>query len=105
MTIKAKLQTILDDITSFENWAGNLDSELKLKHYYIHMSSLIIPYSIEVRLSSDDTVIAVFEVNYDNVISSGKFNNSIQTEIDRVNILGDKVALNELQKIKYAFGF
>lgn len=105
MTINNKLQAILDEITRFENWVGNLDAELELKHYYIHMPSLVIPYAIEVRLSSDDTAIAVFDVNYDDVILPGKFNNSLQAEMDRVNVLGDKVAFDELQEIKSAFGF
>ena len=105
MTINNKLQAILDEITRFENWVSNLDAELELKHYYIHMPSLVIPYAIEVRLSSGDTAIAVFDVNYDDVILHGKFNNSLNAEIDRVNVLGDKVAFDELQKIKSAFGF
>ena len=105
MTITNKLQAILDEITRFENWVGNLDAELELKHYYIHMPSLVIPYAIEVRLSSDDTAIAVFDVNYDDAILPGKFTNSLQAEMDRVNGIGDKVALDELQKIKSAFGF
>ncbi len=105
MTINNKLQAILDEITRFENWVGNLDAELELKHYYIHMPSLVIPYAIEVRLSSDDTAIAVFDVNYDDVILPGKFTDSLQAEMERVNVLGDKVAFDELQKIKLAFGF
>lgn len=105
MTIKNKLQAILDDITKFEKWVGTRDTKLGLKRYYIHMPSLVIPYSIEVRLSSDDTAVAVFDVNYDDIILPGKFNNSLKTEMDRVNILGDKVALDELQKIKSVFGF
>jgi hypothetical protein len=105
MTVNNKLQAILDEITSFENWVGKLDTELELKHYYIHMPSLVIPYSIEVRLSSDDTAIAVFDVKYDDVILPGKFNDSLQSEMDRVNALGDAIAFDELQKIKLAFGF
>lgn len=104
MTIKSKLQLILDEITKFEDWVGSLDSELKLKKYYIHMPSLVIPYSIELRLSSDDSVIASFDVNYDDAILPGKFNNALQTEIDRVKGLGDTVAFNELKMIKSAFG-
>ena len=79
--------------------------QLELKHYYIHMPSLVIPYSIEVRLISDDTAIAVFDVNYDDVILPGKFTDSLQSEMDRVNALGDAIAFDELEKIKSSFGF
>ncbi len=103
MTVKNKLQAILDEITRFENWISNLDIELELKRYYIHMPSLVIPYTIEVRLISDDTAIAVFDVNYDDVILPGKFNNSLQAEMDRVNALGDTIAFKELHKVKSAF--
>ncbi|MFZ4705379.1 MAG: hypothetical protein ACOYMF_05165 [Bacteroidales bacterium] len=104
-TVRTKLQSILDEITEFENWVGNLNDELELKHYYIHMPSLVIPYSIEVRLSSGDSAIAVFDVNYDDVILSGEFTNSLQVEMDRVNALGQIVAFDELLKIKSAFDF
>jgi hypothetical protein len=77
MTVKNKLQAILDEITRFENWISNLDI--------------------------DDTAIAVFDVNYDDVILPGKFNNSLQAEMDRVNALGDTIAFEELQKVKSAF--
>ena len=105
MTVKNKIQSILDKISSFENWVGNLDAELELKHYYIHMPSLVIPYTIEVRLSDDDTTVAVFDVNYDDVIMPGKFNNSLQSEMDRIEALGDRISFDELQKIRSSFGF
>ena len=105
MTVANKLQSILNEINRFENWVGNLDAELELKHYYIHLPSMVIPYSIEVRLSSDNTDVAVFDVNYDDAILPGKFNNSLKAEMDKVSVLGDKVAFDELQKIKSVFGF
>lgn len=105
MTVKSKLQFILDEISEFENWVGNIDSQLGLKNYYIHMPSLVIPYSIEVRLSADHSVVASFEVNYDDIILPGKFNDALQNEWNRVQGIHDLISIAELQKIKEAFDF
>jgi hypothetical protein len=105
MTVNSKLQRILKEIVAFEDWVGNIDSELGLKKYYIHMPSLVIPYSIEVRHCSDDTAIAVFDIHYDDIIMSIRFTNALQDEIERVNALNDLSALDELNKIKVIFGF
>lgn len=104
-TVKTKLQAILEQITEFENWVGSLDAELTLEHYYIHMPSLVIPYSIVVRRKSDDQNVAVFDVNYDDVIMPMAFTQSIEQEI--LSLMGQPgmdQELEELYRIRHKFG-
>lgn len=112
MTVKNKLQEILNEISKFEDAIEKLDTQLGLQHYSVCLSNRIIPYAIEVQRKPDFELVASFEVIYDEAIPlTMDFRGSMESEISELinqpaNSDPDKrIKLSELFKICQAFGF
>jgi len=105
MTVYTELRSILEEIVLFENWIDTLDAANGLRHYSIFLPSRVIPYSIEVRRNADNAVIAILNVNYDDIIMTLKFCESMEQEIMKVSRMeGSEQYLDELYLIKRIFG-